>query len=63
MKDHQIHLFYSDEDGGYFADVPALDSCSAFGESPEEAVTEVITAKEAWLAVARETGKKENPPG
>ncbi len=30
--------------------------CSAFGETPEQAVAEVLRAKEAWLAVAAEAG-------
>lgn len=57
MKDYHINVFYSDEDAGYIADIPDLQSCSAFGETPEQALHEVLIAKEAWLAVARETGK------
>jgi len=57
MKDYHINIFYSEEDGGYIADIPDLDSCSAFGRTPEEALAEVLQAKEAWLEVARETGK------
>ncbi|HKI05700.1 MAG TPA: type II toxin-antitoxin system HicB family antitoxin [Thermoanaerobaculia bacterium] len=57
MKDYHINIFWSDEDGGYIADIPDLETCSAFGKTPEEALTEVATAKKAWLAVARETGK------
>lgn len=37
MKDYHINIFYSEEDGGYIADVPDLDSCSAFGKTPEQA--------------------------
>jgi predicted RNase H-like HicB family nuclease len=57
VKDYHINIFWSDEDGGYIADIPDLETCSAFGKTPEEALNEVATAKEAWLAVARETGK------
>lgn len=57
MKDYHINIFYSDEDGGYIADIPDLDSCSAFGDTPEEALAEVEKAKEAWLAAARDSGK------
>jgi predicted RNase H-like HicB family nuclease len=38
------------------ADVPDLRSCSAFGDSPAEALAEVGKAMEAWLAVVREDG-------
>ena len=56
MKDYHINIFWSDEDGGYIADIPDLETCSAFGKTPEEALAEVEIAKAAWLAVARETG-------
>ncbi|HID05850.1 MAG TPA: type III-A CRISPR-associated RAMP protein Csm3 [Armatimonadetes bacterium] len=35
MKDYHINIFYSEEDGGYIADIPDLKACSAFGETPE----------------------------
>ncbi|MEK6372250.1 MAG: type II toxin-antitoxin system HicB family antitoxin [Acidobacteriota bacterium] len=57
MTDYHINIFYSDEDGGYIADVPDLDSCSAFGPTAEAALAEVERAKAAWLAAARESGK------
>jgi len=57
MKDYHINIFYSDEDEGYIADIPDLECCSAFGDTPEEALAELEKAKEAWLAAARESGK------
>jgi predicted RNase H-like HicB family nuclease len=62
MSDYHINIFYSDEDGGYIADIPDLESCSAFGKTPEEALAEVRRAKEAWLQAAREAGKPIPPP-
>lgn len=56
-SDYHINVFYSAEDGGYIADVPDLKSCSAFGDTPEEALHEVLLAKEAWLAAARKNKK------
>ncbi|MGR3177121.1 MAG: type II toxin-antitoxin system HicB family antitoxin [Candidatus Anammoxibacter sp.] len=53
MKDYHINIFYSDEDEGYVADIPDLKYCSAFGTTPEEALNEALTAKEAWLETAR----------
>jgi len=55
--DYHINVFYSEEDGGYIADIPDLKSCSAFGENPESAVHEAMIAKEAWLKTARARGK------
>lgn len=57
MKDYHINIFYSEEDGGYIADIPDLDSCSAFGGTPEEALKEVQIAKDAWIEAAHSQGK------
>ena len=57
MSDCHINIFWSEEDGGYIADIPDLDSCSAFGRSPAEALAEVEQARTAWLAAARSEGK------
>jgi predicted RNase H-like HicB family nuclease len=53
MKDYHINIFYGEEDGGYIADIPDLEACSAFGSTPEQALAEVEKAKAAWLATAR----------
>ena len=57
MSDYHINIFYSEEDGGYIADIPDLEACSAFGETPEQALKELEIAKKAWLETAREAGK------
>ena len=62
MKDYHINIFHSEEDHGYIADIPDLDSCSAFGATPEEALAEVEKAKRAWLDAARSEGKPVPPP-
>jgi predicted RNase H-like HicB family nuclease len=58
MKDYHINIFYSEEDGGYIADIPDLRHCSAFGNTTREALAEVERAKEVWL----EAAKAENKP-
>ncbi len=57
MKDYHINIFYSDEDEGYIADIPDLQACSAFGDTQEEALEQVMVAKEAWLIAAKSEGK------
>jgi predicted RNase H-like HicB family nuclease len=57
VKDYHINIFYSEEDGGYIADIPDLRACSAFGETAEAALKEVEIAKTAWLEAARQAGK------
>ena len=46
MKDYHINVFYSEEDEGYIADTPDLEHCSAFSNTPDEALKEVLKAKE-----------------
>ncbi len=53
MRDYHINVFYSSEDRGYIADIPDLKSCSAFGETPEEALRQVQVAKRVWLETCR----------
>jgi predicted RNase H-like HicB family nuclease len=62
VKDYHINIFYSEEDEGYIADIPDLVTCSAFGETPEEALREVEMAKHAWIEAARAEGKPIPPP-
>ena len=61
MKDYHINIFYSEEDGGYIADIPDLPHCAAFGESPEEALAEVLRAKAVWMEAAKAEGKPVPP--
>ncbi len=56
MQHCAINVFWSDEDDVWVANVPDLKSCAAFGDTPEEAVTEVRIAMEAWLAAAHDAG-------
>ena len=62
MKDYHINIFYSEEDAGYIADIPDLEYCSAFGETPAKALAELEVAKAAWLEAAREAGQPIPPP-
>lgn len=57
MSDYNINIFWSEDDGGYIADVPDLRACSAFGATPAEALAQVELAKAAWLEAARAEGK------
>ncbi len=57
MRDYHINILYSDEDGGYIADIPDLKFCSAFGKTPDEALRNVLEAKKAWLESAKKNKK------
>jgi predicted RNase H-like HicB family nuclease len=56
MDRQTIVIFWSEEDGAYIADVPDLRSCSAHGDTPEEALREILVALELRLESARELG-------
>ena len=62
MSDYHVNIFYSDEDEGYIADIPDLAHCSAFGETPEQALGEVLKAKACWIEAAKSAGKPIPPP-
>ena len=62
MTDYHINIFYSEDDAGYIADIPDLEACSAFGNTPEEALKEVQVAKEVWIEAARAEGRPIPPP-
>ena len=55
---YAITVVWSEEDGGWIADAPDLVSCSAFGATPEEAVSELRLAIRGWL----ESASKNNLP-
>ncbi len=62
MKDYHINVFWSEEDNAYVADIPDLESCSAIGATPEEAVAELAVVRAAWIEAAHEGGKPVPPP-
>ena len=62
MRDYPINIFYSEDDGGYIADIPDLEACSAFGDTPDEALQEVQKAKSLWIEAANAEGKPIPPP-
>ena len=53
---YPIVVFWSDEDEAWIAAVPDLDSLSAHGATAEEAVHELMVARDAWLEVHRGYG-------
>lgn len=53
---YHVNLFWSDEDEAWIADAPDLKSCSALGDTPEEALREIEVAIEAWIEAARTRG-------
>lgn len=55
-RDYHINIFYSEEDEAYIADIPDFEMCSAFGDTPEEALQQVLIAKAGIIETMREKG-------
>ena len=53
MNRYHINVYWSEEDDCWVADVPDLQTCCAFGDTPDEAIAEVQVAMEGWLETAR----------
>lgn len=62
MKDYHINIFYSEEDEAYIADIPDFLMCSAHGETPQEALEQVIIARDAIIETMRENDQPIPPP-
>lgn len=60
---YAIYIWWSEEDGGFIADVPELQYCSAYGDTREAAVVSCQEAIAAWLEVARDLGRPIPEPG
>jgi predicted RNase H-like HicB family nuclease len=54
-------VIHSAEEGGYWAEVPALPGCVSEGDTWEETLANIREAAEGWLAVAAE--RQPPPPG
>lgn len=52
-----IELFWSTADGGYIAIAPDLPGCSAYGDTQQEAVSEIQDAINGWLAACVAMGR------
>jgi predicted RNase H-like HicB family nuclease len=56
MYQYKIILSWSDEDGAYIAEVPALPGCAADGHTYQEALTNVEQVIQEWIDVAENRG-------
>jgi predicted RNase H-like HicB family nuclease len=56
IENYAIVVFWSEPDHAWIADAPDLESCSAHGATPEEAISELNIAMAAWFDAARAHG-------
>lgn len=57
MKKYPVSIQWSDEDNGHIATVPGARGLSAFGDSPEEALTQLKIAADAYFESLKKAGK------
>ena len=58
MNKHAITIKWSDEDKGFIATIPGIQSLSAFGSTREEALTELNVAAGAYFESLKKAEKK-----
>jgi predicted RNase H-like HicB family nuclease len=59
---YEMHLYWSQEDGAYIAEVADLPGCVADGATYEEAVANARTVIAQWIESARSIGRGIPPP-
>jgi predicted RNase H-like HicB family nuclease len=57
LKDYHINIFYTEEDEGNRADIPEIKACSVCAKTPDQALAEVLSAKDGWRVAAKANGK------
>jgi predicted RNase H-like HicB family nuclease len=62
MNDYHINIFYSPDDEAYIADIPDFEMCSAHGSTPQEALAEVLIARDAILEEMKARGQQPPSP-
>ncbi len=57
MAEYSVFIKYDPVDKIYVASVPELPGCMAHGNTKEQALKEIETAKELWIETALEDGQ------
>ena len=57
MAEYSVFIQYDPIDKIYVASVPELQGCMAHGNTKEQALREIETAKELWIETALEDGQ------
>ncbi len=57
MKKYPVSIQWSDEDNGYIATAPGVRGLSSFGESQDEALSQLKIAADAFFKSLKKAGK------
>jgi predicted RNase H-like HicB family nuclease len=58
MIRYEVIIYWSDEDQAFVAEVPELPGCMADGSTYQQALSNVETVVEEWIATAKELGRQ-----
>ena len=54
---HHINLHWSEEDDCFIGDIPDLKHSTGQGDTPEEALEDLLETRDAWLDACLSAGK------
>ena len=57
MSKHEVIIYWSKDDQAFIAEVPELPGCAADGATYQEALANVETIIEEWIATAKDLGR------
>jgi predicted RNase H-like HicB family nuclease len=57
MPKYEIIIYWSEADQAFIAEVPELPGCAADGKNYKEALANVESIIEEWIATANELGR------
>ena len=57
MSKYEVIIYWSKDDQAFIAEVPELHGCAADGATYQEALANVETIIEEWIATAKDLGR------
>ena len=63
MNKHAISIMWSEEDKGYIASIPGIPTLSAFGNTRDEALSQLHIAAQAYFEALEDAGQPQPQPG
>mgnify|MGYP001981019973 FL=1 len=59
---YHINIFWSAEEDCFIAEIPDLKHCTGQGDTPEEALTDVMEAQDTWIIACLSAGESVPDP-
>ncbi len=55
---YHINIFWDEDESCYVAEMPDLKHCTGQGDSPQEALEDVLETRDAWLDACLSAGEE-----